>query len=268
MDVSLSRTRILVGSLIILSFSFLSCGNRYDLSTERGRRSRIDDANFHLSRGQCSAAAEAIDPLFNSTYETDEIRIIKASTFACFAKFNMLTFISNLSSETNQFKAVAKSIDNVPNDSARARMYEAVDVITKSGASMNAGLRSRSENSYMVFLSLGVLGVILRNYGSPSSDGSKGTNLVYDTAANPATEMSNLDACAIGAAYSHLSDSFPNSDLSDSTTRNIVNSLNAVCVTAGLSSCAQLDRVRTACDGTNQASVRAQALVGGINTAW
>jgi hypothetical protein len=268
MDVSLSRPRVLLILIAILSLSFISCGNRYDLSTERGRRSRIDDANFHLSRGECSAAAEAIDPLYGSVHETDEIRIIKASTYACLARFNMLTFISNLSSDSNYFKAMAKSLASTAGDATRFNFFKAVDVLTRNGSVMNGGDRTKSENGYMVFIQLGVIGAILRNYGSPASDGTQGADLIYDDAANPAGEMSNEDACALAGAYSFISDSYRYSDLTDDNSSSVVNSLNSACVTIGLSSCSVINRDRSLCDGTNQASVRAEGLIGGVNTSW
>ena len=268
MDVSLSRSHVLLGLLGLLSLSFLSCGNRYDLSTERGRRARIDDANYHLSRGECGAAAEAIDPLYSSVHVSDEVRIIKASCHACFARFNMLTMISNLSSNSNYFKAVAKSMDNAVGDGARAHLFRAVDVLTRSGTVMNGGDRTRSENGYMVFLQLGVIGAILRNYGAPTSDGSQGTDLIYDDATNPAGEMANEDACALAGAYSFISDSYRYSDLSDDTSSTVVSSINAACIGIGLPSCTAINRDRSLCDGTNQASVRAEGLIGGVNTSW
>lgn len=268
MDVSLSRPRFLFGLLAVLSLTFSSCGNRYDLSTERGRRARIDDANFHLSRGECSAAAEAINPLYGSVHETDEIRIVKASTFACFARFNMLTMISNLSSESNYFKAAVKSLDNTQGDSVRYNMYKAVDVLTRSGTVMGGGDRTRAENGYMVFLSVGVIGAVLRNYGAPASDGSRTVNLKYDVGSNDPDEMSNEDACALAAAYSFISDSYGNSDLNDDKSSSLVSSLNSACTGMGLGSCSEINRDRSACDGTNQASVRAEAIVGGVNSGW
>ncbi len=268
MDVSLSRSRVWLGLLAGLSLLFVSCGNRYDLSTERGRRSRIDDANFHLSQGECSAAAEAIDPLYGSEYETDEVRIIKASTYACFARFKMLTFIENLSSDSNYFRAVAKSMDNAVGDAARYNLYKAVDVLTRNGTVMDGGLRTKSENGYMVFIQLGVIGALLRNYGSPGSDGSKGVDLIYDTAGSPAGEMSNEDACALAAAYSFISDSYPYSDLGDDSSTSLVSSMNSACTGMGLNSCREINRVRSDCDGTNQSSTRAENLIGGVNTSW
>jgi len=268
MDVSLSGSRVFIGFLALLSLSLISCGNRYDLSTERGRRSRIDDANFHLSSGNCGAAAEAIDPLYGSPYVNDEVRIIKSSTFACYASFNLLTFISNLASNSNYFVGIAKSLTSGAGDGARGSLYGAVDVITQGTAAINASARTAKENTYMLFLQLGVVSAIQRNYGSPASDGSQGANLVYEAAgANPAGEMTDTDACALAAAFSHISDSFGQSDLTDSTSSGLVSSLNSVCVGLGYSSCSSINRVRSGCDGTDAESVTAASVVGGVNSS-
>lgn len=269
MDVSLSGRRVSISLLALLALSLISCGNRYDLSTERGRRARIDDANFHLSHGECSAAAEAIDPLYSSIYVTDEVRIIKSATYACEAHFNLLTFISNLASESNNFKAVVKSLDTVAGDGARANMYQAVDVLTQGISTIGAGSRTARENTFMVFLQFGVISAILRNYGSPAADGSKGINLEYDTdGIHDADELTNEDACALGAAYSHISDSFANSDLSDSTTQGAVASMEAVCTAALLPSCSSINKVRSSCNGSNADSIAAAQLIGGVNSSW
>jgi len=270
MDVSLSGRRVLISLLALLALpSLVSCGNRYDLSTERGRRARIDDANFFLSSGQCGSAAEAIDPLYNSIYVNDEVRIIKAATFACVARFSTLTFISNLSSEPNQFKAVTKSLDSTPGDGARSAMYSAVDILTQGGVAMTGASRSARENTFMVFVQFGVISSIFRNYGAPAADGSKGTDLVYDVpVVTPLTQMADVDACALAAAYSFITDSYDFSDLNDSTSQGAVDTMNGVCTGVGLPSCNQINRVRSLCDGANAESSAASLLVGGVNTNW
>jgi|GEM_PF-4971905 len=269
MDVSLSGRRVSISLLALLALSLISCGNRYDLSTERGRRARIDDANFLLSHGKCSDAAEAIDPLYSSIYVTDEVRIIKAATHACEAHFNLLTFMSNLGSESNYFKALAKSLDTVPGDGARVNLYSAVDVLTRGAVAMSAGARTPKENTFMVFVQFGVISAILRNYGSPATDGSQGLDLSYEALGlNPAGEMTDTDACALGAAYSHISDSFANSDLSDTTSLAAVSSMNSVCTGAGLPSCSVINKIRASCNGTNADSISAASIVGGVNTNW
>jgi len=269
MEVSLSGRGLFLFLFLAAFAGLVSCGNRYDLSTERGRQSRIDDANFHLSKGECGAAAEAIDPLYNSTYVNDEVRIIKASAVACNAHYNLLTFVGNIAGVSNYFQAMAKSLTNTTGDGARQSMYDAVDVLTQSGAVLNASQRSASVNTYMVFLQFGVISAIIRNYGNPSSTGARGANLIYDAdGANPSPEMSDIDACALAAAFSHISDSMSNSNLSDSDTKALNSSMNSVCVSAGFSSCAVLSRDRTSCNGVNANSVNAKSAVTGVNASW
>ena len=256
-------------SAALVAFIFLSaCGNRFDLSTERGRRARIDEANFHLSKGECSAALEAISYLYNSPQVDDEVRLITASAHACAGTFNMLTLVGNLSGASNYFSVLAKSLANSSGDGGVSAFYRATDVLTQNGTLMSGSQRSKSVNNYMVFLQLGLVGSILRNYGNPATDGSQQTNLVYDTGSNPAGEMTNEDACALGAALSIFVDSYANSSLSDSDTASVVNSVNSTCTSAGLASCSQISKDRSGCDGTNAQSVVADSVVDGINTSW
>jgi len=255
---------------VFLCLIFVGCGNRFDLSTERGRQARIDDANYHLSYGQCAAAHEAIDPLYNSDQVNDEVRLVKASAFACQATFNFLTLVGNIAGTSDFFAAIAKSLANTANDSARSYMYSAVDALTLSGTRMNAVNRPKAVNDYMVFLQMGVIGTILRNYGNPSSSGAKGQALVYDGAGgSPANEMADVDACALAAAFSHFSDSYSNSNLNDGDTSSFSSRVNTICTTAGLASCASINRNRSACDGGNNAdSVIADSVVDGVNASW
>lgn len=268
MDVSPWNFRSILSVSFVCLMTITACGNRFDLSTERGRRARIDDANFHLSKGECSAALEAISHLYNSPAVNDEIRIITASAHACSGTFNLLTVVSNLSGATNFFSALVKSLSNVAGDGGPAAFYRATDVLSRNGTLLDAAQRSLSVNNYMVFIQMGVIGSILRNYGTPGTDGSQGAQLVYDTAGSPAGEMSNEDACALSAAFSILVDSHSRSSLSDSDTTALTTSLNSVCTAAGLASCTDISRNRSGCDGVNPQSDTAEQVVSSVNASW
>jgi hypothetical protein len=271
MDVSLLSRRVFPRRgvklppflLALFSCALISCGNRYDLSTAAGQQSRIDDANGYLSKGDCANADAAISPLYASPYATDQVVIIKASVEACYAHFNLLTFAANMVGATNYFQAVAKSLDNNNGDAARSWMYAASDVLTSNGANMNASMRTTAENSYMVFIQLGVISAILRNYGNPDSLGVKHTAIAYNPGA-----MSDIDACALTAAFSILTDSFTQSDLSDTDSKNVNSSLNQICTTAGLASCQALNRDRNACGVVGTPRTNATLVVTGVNGSW
>lgn len=270
MDVSPLKSRVLLSALGLGLILVAGCGNRFDLSTERGRQSRIDEANFHLSKGNCSAAHEAIDPAYNSPDVNDEIRLVKASAHGCSGSFNLLTIIGNIAGASNYFSALVRSLANVNGDGALPHFYTAGDVLTRNSVLINASARSTAVNNYMVFIQLGTVAAILRNYGSPGSDGSQGANLVYDGGGgSPAGEMDDLDACALAASLAIITDSYNYSTLRDGDTAALANAINAVCVAAGLASCEVINKSRTACAGGNNAdSARAQLVVGALNTAW
>lgn len=259
--------RGLAATAVICTMLF-ACGNRYDLATDRGRRARIDDANFHLSKSECSSALAAIMPLYQSNYVDDEVRLVTASAYACQGTFNFLTLVGSIAGTSNPFQALAKSLANRPNDGGRAALYQAHDVLTQNGTLLNASARSRDINSYMVFIQFGIIGVVIRNYGSPALDGAQGANLVYSTSSNPAGEMSNEDACALSASLGNIVDSFANSSLVDGDVQSVTTQLENLCVTHTGQSCSVIARSRAACDGTNTASQVAEAVVAGVNAAW
>ncbi|MGE3260360.1 MAG: hypothetical protein AB7K68_01140 [Bacteriovoracia bacterium] len=265
MDVSLSVRRIVFLVPLFFLIGLVACGDRFDLAKERGRRARIDEANFFLSQENCGAAMEAIDPLFSSPHVDDEVRVIKSSAYACYGKFRLLTMASSISGTSNFFTGMVKAVID---GGGQGNFYSATDVITQNGARLAADQRTSRENTYMVFLQMGVIGSILKAYGSPDPSGAKTVALSYATGSNPAGEMENVDACALTAALGILSDSFNHSSLNDDDSTALKNSLNSICTGAGLSSCAVLNKDRSLCDGTNASSVTAEAVVGGVNASW
>jgi len=260
--------RGLAAACFFAALTLTACGNRYDLATERGRQARIDGANFHLSKGECAAALESIWPLYQSEFADDEVRLVTASAYACEGTFNLLALVGNIADVSNPFQALAKTLKNKPNDAARAAMYQASDILTQSQTVMSASLRSPAVNSYMVFLQFGIIGAVIRNYGSPALDGTQGATLVYDTTSNPAGEMSNEDACALAGSLAMIVDSFAYSSISDPSTQGVAGQLESICTSYTGQSCAMLNKARTACNGTNTASQAAQLVVAGVNAAW
>jgi hypothetical protein len=266
MDVSLFRARVSIALSFFLVAIWLGslsgCGNRFNLDTDRGRRASIDEANYRLSRGECSLAAAAINPLYGSSYVDDEVRIIKASTLACVSRFAALTMISQLAANSNVFQGLALSLDNTAGDGAPTNFYSAIDILTQAGTMMNGTQRGSKVNTYMVFLQLGTIASIIRNYGSPSATGTQGVDMTYPG------QLSNPDGCALAAALSFIEDSYAASDLNDATTRSALTALTNICVTAMGGSCSAINRNRTVCDGANAQSLTATAVVNAINVAW
>ena len=260
------RTLFLSLSICALFLFQAGCGNRFDVNTERGREAMIDEANLHLSNGECQAAIDAITPLYTSSYVNDDVRIIRAAGDACFSSFSMLTLLANIVDKTNIYEALAKSMQNTLNDGKIAALYRATDILTVGGVLMAASQRTKKVNDFMVFLQLGVMGAIQDAYGLASTEGVQSTTFNYLAAA--AGTLSNTDGCAYAGAIGFIADSFNNSNLgSNSQAVTAIARLDALCTLAG-TTCASINKDRTTCDGANAASIAADALVDQVNTAW
>lgn len=257
-------------SFFTLSFGVVAlsgCGGRTDVDTEHGRQAIIEATNAELTRGNCQAALDTINPLYGSVHVNDEVRVLKSSAEACSSGMNSLTLFTNITSVSNQYQALAKSLQNTLNDGKIAALYRAVDVLTQNGTKMSATHRGRSVNNFMVFLQLTLIGAIIDAYGNGTADGAQTTTLAYLPAA--AGTLSNTDACALAAAHSFAVDSFYWSDIaSNSDALSTVNALNARCVAIGFTSCTAINKDRTLCDGANQVSLDAASLTTAVDSAW
>jgi hypothetical protein len=260
------RTVYFALGILSLILFHSGCGNRFDINTERGRQAIVDEANNHLSNGECQAAIDAIEPLYTSTFVNDEIRIIRASGDACFSNFSMLTLLANVADKPNFYEALAKTMQNNLNDGKIAALYRATDILTVAGAQLLASQRTKKINDFMVFLQLGVMGAIQDAYGAGTSEGVQAVTFNYLVAG--AGTLSNADGCAYAAAVGFIRDSFNNSNLgSNSQAGTAIARLDSICTLAG-TTCATINKNRAACDGANAASLTADAIVDQVNTAW
>lgn len=270
MDVRLKQYKSFCWLWIVIFLSVVSCGKQLDIDTQHGRDARIDEANQLLSKGYCQLALDTIKPLYDSVFNSEESTVITAAAYACFAGFNFITLADNISSAASKYKALAKSMPaSSSGDGKIAYMYQALDALTQGNSLLSNTQRTTTVNSYMVFLQLATIGVIMSSYAAPNTtDGTKTGTLVYS---NPRVsgEMTNLDACAVAAGISAIMDSSSavtgNTDISSVTA-----SFTTACTAAGYTSCTGISRDRTACNGVaaQSASVVASAIITAINSAW
>lgn len=244
-----------------------ACGSRMDISTTRGRQAILDSANMYLSNGDCQSAVDVLAPLYGSAYVTDEVRVVQASAQACFSGFQMLVLLSNLTSLSSFYKAIAATVPNTLNDGKITALYNAIDVLTISGAHLSAGQRSKQLNNFMVFLGMATAGAIQTAYGLADAQGNKTVAFRYQQAGG-SVALSHVDACAYAASLGFIVDSYNNSDLSSNTQANsAVTSLNTLCAAAGVN-CASLNKDRTKCSAAGQERTEADAVIVQTNTNW
>ena len=173
-----------------------ACGSpNNDISTLTGRRAAIVATNKALTNNDCTGAIAIIEPLYNSVYSDNEIRLIYASAHGCNAGINFFTLVGDLVNSppvgpmlwttlaelfySNDQPTLDKRIES------SRRAQEALMAITPSGAvvapidlingltnnpgSLLAIDRTADSNLYMSLVAMASLGALQSRYSNPDT---------------------------------------------------------------------------------------------------
>ena len=199
---SLVVTWTLIYSLALAPF-IEGCGYR-DISTENGRLSLIQQANLFLNSANCGQARDTIQPLYQSQYVNNEVRLVYASAYACSASFSFTGLVSNLKgSSTSIFSSLVAAMYSNGNDSHLLNYQSAATLVASTTAvagSLNAADRPSDANVYMIFMQLGILSSVISTLGVASQ--STGQKTVAITGLGTAAQQ-----CAVQSAIAIVSDS-------------------------------------------------------------
>jgi hypothetical protein len=216
-------------ALATLSFLLLfsGCGaSSPDASTELGKRQIIDQANKALTTLDCATALDLLLPVYNSNNTDNEIRMMTASAYACWANINYFKVMGdmavNSSALSSGFFAYASKLfpstigaDHVAEgsllsqDALMATIKSGVPILP-SGAinlgSYNEGSiysydRTDDSNLYLLFTSLAGIGSLQNRYGNPDANFHPQAKLPWTTPANVST-----DGCGYAASVLNFVD--------------------------------------------------------------
>ncbi|MFL5815127.1 MAG: hypothetical protein ACJ763_16240 [Bdellovibrionia bacterium] len=184
-----------------------------DGSTELGKRQIIDQANKALTTEDCATALDLLLPVYNSANSDNEIRMMTASAYACWANINyfkvMGDMVVNAGSLSSGFFNYASKLfpskigaDHVAEGSLLSQ--DALMATTNSGipilpsGSINAGSynvgsiypfdRTDDSNLYLLFTSLAGIGSLQNRYGNPDANFHPQAKLPWSTPANVSTD--------------------------------------------------------------------------------
>ncbi len=185
-----------------------------DASTETGKRQIIDQANKALTTSDCSTALELLLPVYNSSDTDNEVRMLTASAYACWANINYFKLIGDI--VTNSATLASSGFWNfasqdfpstigqdhvaegalLSQDALLATLKTGIPVLP-SGA-INSGTynegsvysldRIDDSNLYLIFTALAGIGSLQNRYGSPNSSYHPQSALPWTTAANVSTD--------------------------------------------------------------------------------
>ena len=201
--------------LFILASGFVAVGcgiPHLDGSTQEGKAAVLDAVHSALTNGNCSKAISLIEPVYNSVYSDNEVRLARASAFACAAGVdNFFQLAANMATNPYQstpgqgsflFRTAAK-LFNLPGlsftdyDDRLATAQQAMEALTtviREGVFVrgsNAYLtttpntgsylatdRTDDSNLYMMMVSLSAMGAVGNRYGNPYTTNFKKGNLL------------------------------------------------------------------------------------------
>lgn len=229
-------------ALVILMLVIGSaCGApRYDASTFQGKTAILDAVKIALTNDDCASAIINIEPLYNSAYTDNKVRMARASSQACAGGLdNLFKFIGDLADNAGSlagpgfWKTMTKLFYKSNPDKLDSRItatWNATDAAmsvinlgtvistlsqvnagTQNVGSLVAGDRDPDANAFLMFLSMAVMGNMQARYGAPNpTTFAKGQNLGA-TASDPTgwTKVSNMDeyGCAYSAGILNFLDS-------------------------------------------------------------
>ncbi len=210
--------------------AFTGCGASSDATTLR--RAAIDSANLSLSQLKCGDAIRAIDPIYNSESTDNEVRLVRASAYACSSGMNFFQLLDDLSKNTSKLASAEiwqLFTQLFPSDlsDAQDRVVEGAQgatdallasirndaVITNSTIfdaesfnpkSMSYDDRTADSNIYLTFVSMAAIGGYNNRYGDPDpTTFKKGNPLPWVTAS--ATDMAT-DGCGYASSVVNFAD--------------------------------------------------------------
>jgi hypothetical protein len=210
-------TWIVLSALSLLSLQLSGCGAPTpDASTELGKRQIIDQANKALTTSDCSTALELLLPVYNSANSDNEIRMMTASAYDCWANINFFKLVGDMVTHGTTlagsgFWSYASSIfpstlgkDHVAEgsllgqDALLATINPGIPILP-SGAinlgSYNVGSvypadRTDDSNLELIFTAMAGIGSLQNRYGNPNASFLPQANppLPWTTAATVSTD--------------------------------------------------------------------------------
>ncbi len=211
----------------------LGCGRpAMDPATKQGKAAILDEVSLLLTNNECEKAIKIIDPVYNSSLSDNEVRLARASAYACAAGFNFFSFLATLQNNKELvaspvlWQILTREFPSTLTDPLDRRVEAAEGSIDALLASIReygviAPLylfntntfnpqtqlwsdRTGDSNIYLTFLSMAAIGSYQHRYGSPNTTNyKKGANLPWTTA--NATDMDTI-GCGYASALVNFAD--------------------------------------------------------------
>jgi len=215
-------------------FVLSACGEpKMSCDTDEGRKAIVKAVDDALNEQDCARAVIAIDPYYgNSGCGTDDIRMARASAYACAANINFFKLISDLGDSNLTGNGIWEAFTALfPSSTADSRVtagqysLDSLFAIRVPGtitppeylmypggvheATLIPAHRTYDANIYAMLVSMSLIGSLQNRYGAPTAAFKRGQNLGRIAGnANGWMDVTQVgtDACTYGGAVLSLVD--------------------------------------------------------------
>jgi len=200
-----SWVSIFISAALLLS----SCGKTSkECTSDEGRKAIVEAVDRALNTQDCAAAVAAIEPHYSSAgCGTDDIRMARASAYACAANVNFFQLVDDLQnlniSNAGLWEALTELFPSTIADQRVAAGQFSLDslfairlpgTVSPPETLINAGTlhpgallanqRTQTSNIYSMLVSMSLIGSLQNRYGAPKPNHQK-TQAIGKTPGNP-----------------------------------------------------------------------------------
>lgn len=215
----------------------MGCGElAFDKATTLGKQAILDATHQALSVRNCRRAIELIEPVYESEYVDNDVRVAYASAHACNANINFFTQVMNIVSSPpvgpqlwtyltenylstdsilleKRIESGRRSFDGLASVLKVGEVVTPIDLIngtTRNPGSLLPADRLTDANVFMVLSNMAMMGSLQNRYGAPNTTTFVQTQPMGATTLEPlgwerAVNTSG-DACAFAASLLSMVD--------------------------------------------------------------
>jgi hypothetical protein len=242
--------------VFVVALSFTACGQDYKATPQ----AVIDEANNHLTTGNCESAIAVLKPVYESPNVNNDVRMAYSSAYGCKGGISMPSLLAALVDTTSSdiWAKLVKANYSTGSDGKYDALGTSAQILRNTAVpsgSVGAADRSADANVFMVFVQLNIIATTISPLGAAVSTTGKKTQAIAGA--------TTAQQCAIEVAMATISDSLQSAGTGGAIDA-IRTALSSAC-TAALGAC-PTNRDPSVCTAVEQA--QGTALLTAINSQW
>lgn len=249
-----------------MSLWVVTCAPDYrDKSSVNGRQAILDEADNHLTSGNCDEAIKILEPLVNSPFSSKEALFRYAAAYGCKGGVNMPNLVAGLQGGSSDIWSTLIKVNysSSTNDGKRSALDQASSILRQTAnppMGWDAYQRTPDANVFMIFLQMNTIATTI----APLGNAAQGSGKKQLSISNSGT---TADLCHVAVAIAVISDSLSSVNLG-SGVKAISDAMSTVCQSAFGSSVCPQGKDYDQCLNNATMQAQGQLLINAIDNQW